>query len=46
MPLVLLCISRLAYGEWLIQRLIEECGDVQIHVMYDIACMLKRHLEV
>ncbi len=34
----------LAYGEWLIQK--ESSKDVQIHVMYDIACTLEKHLKV
>jgi len=40
-------VYRLAYGEWLIQRMIEETSDgVHMHVIYDIACTLDKHLKV
>ena len=37
-------ISRLAYPEWLLLEMTPT--DVKIHVMYDIACTLKKHMEV
>ena len=38
---------RLAYPEWLLQEVIHTYQDeVKVYVMYDIACTLKKHLEV
>lgn len=40
---------RLAYGVWILQRIIEKTqskNNLHVFVMYDIACMLSRHLQV
>ena len=40
-------MHRLSYGEWVLERLIEKNAvKNDIYVMYDIACMLHKHLEV
>lgn len=37
----------LAYGEFILDRLIERSADtVEMYVMYDIACTLYKHLMV
>ena len=37
----------LAYGEFILDRLIERSADtVEMYVMYDIACTLYKHLKV
>ena len=41
-----LYIHRLSYGEWVLEGLIEKNAIKNIYVMYDIACMLHKHLEV
>ena len=45
------CIIRLAYSVWIIDQLIDrhspECNkSLEVYVMYDIACTLKKYLEV
>lgn len=38
---------RLAYAVWLLQDIIEKYpSDKKLHIMYDIACVLTKHLEV
>ena len=38
--------QRLAYADFLIERLLEKYGSHDVYIMYDIACTLERHLKV
>lgn len=41
------CIHRLTYGVWLLNEIVDKQPEgVKIHLMYDIACNLVRHLKV
>lgn len=44
--LLFVLFFRLGYAVFLIQLLLKENKNDKIHVSYDIACMLKRHIEV
>ena len=42
-------INRIGYCVYLLEELIEryhESSDIELHFLYDIGCMLKRHLQV
>ena len=43
-----ICVCyRLAYGVWLLTEMVHKCPtDVKFHLMYDVACILVRHLQV
>jgi hypothetical protein len=40
-------LGRISYAEWLLQELIQSYpAEIKLHVMYDIACTLKKYMEV
>ena len=43
-----LSLLRLAYPVWILNSLLDETDDkcIDVHVLYDIACLLETHLEV
>jgi hypothetical protein len=44
---LLYVLGRISYAEWLLQELIQSYpAEIKLHVMYDIACTLKKYMEV
>lgn len=43
----LVIIPRLSYGVWLMQEMSQQISpDIQLYMMYDVACTLVKHLKL
>ena len=43
---VCICSCRLSYAVYMIEALLKRQDSVDMYIMYDIACMFHKHLEV